>query len=60
VDTVVQASHADRQTVALVRTRGPIADPAWSVREVGLEELVLAYLAEPDAGTLPGPRGRVA
>ena len=55
VDAVVQASHGERQTTALVRARGPIADPAWTARDVGLEELVLAYLAEPDAGTLPGP-----
>jgi ABC-2 type transport system ATP-binding protein len=56
VDAVVRVSHADRQTTALVRARGPIVDRAWVARDVGLEELVLSYLAEPDAGVLPGPR----
>jgi ABC-2 type transport system ATP-binding protein len=56
VDSVVRASTTERQTTMLVRTNGPIGDPAWIVHDVGLEELVLAYLAEPTAGTLPGPR----
>jgi ABC-2 type transport system ATP-binding protein len=38
-----------------VRTDGPIHDPAWKALDVTLEDLVLAYLAEPAAGTLPGP-----
>jgi ABC-2 type transport system ATP-binding protein len=56
VDSVVRASTTERQATMLVRTNGPVADPAWTVHDVGLEELVLAYLAEPTAGTLPGPR----
>ena len=56
VDVVVQASHTDRQTTMLVRSDAPITDPSWTVHAVGLEELVLAYLAEPSAGMLPGPR----
>ena len=57
VDAIVRASSTDRQSNLLVRTNGPISDPAWTVHEVGLEELVLAYLAEPSAGVLPGPAG---
>ena len=49
---VVRASHTDRQTTVLVRTAGPILDPAWVVADVGLEELVLAYMAS----TAPTPR----
>ena len=49
-------STTERQTTMLVRTNGPVSDPGWTVHDVGLEELVLAYLAEPAAGTLPGPR----
>lgn len=56
VDVVVQASHTDRQTTMLVRSDAAITDPSWTVHPVGLEELVLAYLAEPSAGMLPGPR----
>jgi len=55
VAQVVRSSHTERQASLLVRTNGPINDPAWRVREVSLEDLVLAYLADPSAGTLPGP-----
>jgi ABC-2 type transport system ATP-binding protein len=44
IETVVQATHTERQTTLLVRTDRPIADPSWQVAEVGLEEVVLAYL----------------
>jgi len=43
---VVSASHTDVQTTLLVRTAGKILDPAWSVSEVGLEDLVLAYMSQ--------------
>jgi ABC-2 type transport system ATP-binding protein len=42
---VVRASHTDRQTTVLVRTTAPILDPAWVVADIGLEDLVLAYMA---------------
>jgi ABC-type multidrug transport system ATPase subunit len=48
VATVVRESHTDRQSTLLVRLNGPITDPAWTVQEVTLEGLVLAYLAEVD------------
>ncbi len=41
---VVTASHTERQTTLLVRTEGPVHDPAWSVTQVALEDLVLAYM----------------
>jgi ABC-2 type transport system ATP-binding protein len=43
---VITASHTDRQTTLLVRTSSPVLDPAWTVSEVGLEDLVLAYLSQ--------------
>jgi ABC-2 type transport system ATP-binding protein len=55
VAQVVRSSHTDRQASLLVRTSGPIHDPAWTAREVSLEDVVLAYLADPSAGALPGP-----
>jgi ABC-2 type transport system ATP-binding protein len=55
VAQVVRASHTDRQATLLVRTDGPIHDPAWTAHEVTLEDLVLAYLADPSVGALPGP-----
>jgi ABC-2 type transport system ATP-binding protein len=41
---VIEASHTDRQSTLLVRTSEPILDPAWTVEQVGLEDLVLAYM----------------
>jgi ABC-2 type transport system ATP-binding protein len=41
---VIEASHTDRQSTLLVRSNGPILDPAWIVEQVGLEDLVLAYM----------------
>ncbi len=45
--TVVQADYTERQATLLVRTSGPIDDPAWTVRPVSLEELTLAYMSAP-------------
>jgi len=55
VAQVVRASHTDRQATLLVCSSGPIHDPAWKAHDVTLEDLVLAYLADPSAGALPGP-----
>jgi ABC-2 type transport system ATP-binding protein len=41
---VIEASHTDRQSTLLVRSDGPILDPAWTVEDIGLEDLVLAYM----------------
>jgi ABC-2 type transport system ATP-binding protein len=49
---VIEASHTDRQTTLLIRTDGPILDPAWAVESVGLEDLVLAYMRHADADHL--------
>ncbi|WP_242900600.1 ABC transporter ATP-binding protein [Actinomadura terrae] len=49
---VVSASHTDRQSTFVVRADGPIHDPAWTVGEVGLEDLVLAYMT-PKAADRP-------
>jgi ABC-2 type transport system ATP-binding protein len=42
---VISASHTDVQSTLLVRTSDPVLDPAWTVSEVGLEDLVLAYMS---------------
>jgi ABC-2 type transport system ATP-binding protein len=44
---VISAGHTDRQTTLLVRTDKPIHDPTWTVGQVGLEDLVLAYMSGP-------------
>jgi ABC-2 type transport system ATP-binding protein len=43
---VVSASHTDVQSTLLVRTPGPVLDPAWTACEVGLEDLALAYMSK--------------
>ena len=50
---VIEESHADRQSTLLVRTQEPVLDPAWTVRPVTLEDLVLAYMSQ-----AAGPRRR--
>jgi len=53
---VISVSHTDRQTTLLVRSASPVDDPSWAVEQVGLEELVLAYMSQ---GPDPAP-GRTA
>ncbi|HEY2311215.1 MAG TPA: ABC transporter ATP-binding protein [Gaiellaceae bacterium] len=43
---VVRESHAERQTTLLVRANGHIYDSHWTVHELDLEEIVLAYLGQ--------------
>jgi ABC-2 type transport system ATP-binding protein len=41
---VIEAIHADRQSTLIVRTDEPIHDPAWTVEQLSMEDLVLAYM----------------
>jgi ABC-2 type transport system ATP-binding protein len=43
---VIRATQTDRQLRLLARVDGPVVDPAWEVRDVDLEEIVLAYMGE--------------
>jgi len=54
---VISSSHTERQSTLFVRGAAHILDPAWTAHEVTLEDLVLAYLAQPTASALPGPLG---
>jgi ABC-2 type transport system ATP-binding protein len=45
VHTVVRERHSGRQLTLLALCDGPIVDPSWTVDRVGLEELLLAYMA---------------
>jgi ABC-2 type transport system ATP-binding protein len=53
---VIEESHTDKQSMILVKTAGPIHDPAWTVRPVRIEDLVLAYMkrAGPAITAVPG------
>jgi ABC-2 type transport system ATP-binding protein len=44
---VISARHTDRQTTVLVRTDAPVLDPAWTVGQLSLEDLVLEYMSNP-------------
>jgi ABC-2 type transport system ATP-binding protein len=58
---VIEECHAGKQSALLVRTQDPVLDPAWTVRPVGLEDLVLAYMSQPgDAARARRPGLEVA
>jgi ABC-2 type transport system ATP-binding protein len=42
---VIEESHTDKQSTFLVRTGDPVHDPAWTVRPVTLDDLVIAYMS---------------
>src|SRR5438552_1954852 len=44
IHSVIHQSHTERQSTLLVRANGHVYDARWQVDEVGLEEIVLAYL----------------
>jgi ABC-2 type transport system ATP-binding protein len=50
---VIEASHTERQTTLLIRTDASIHDPSWTVEQVNLEDLVLAYMRQ--AAATPSP-----
>jgi ABC-2 type transport system ATP-binding protein len=52
--SVVHCASTERQTTVLVRANGHVYDAHWRVSNVGLEEIVLAYLAV-DRTTAPAP-----
>ena len=58
VREIVRERHSDRQLTLLVLSDGPIVDPSWTVDRVGLEELLLAYMA-PDRLPHPKPPERL-
>lgn len=41
----IAESHTDRQSTLIVRTEHPVLGPTWSVEQLDLEDLVLAYMA---------------
>jgi ABC-2 type transport system ATP-binding protein len=58
VREVVRERHSGRQLRLLAVTDGPIVDPLWTVDQVSLEELLLAYMA-PERLPPPRPTERV-
>jgi len=58
VHRVIQERHTARQTLLAVRTTGPLYDPSWEVRDMALEDIVLAYLDQHARGTVVRPHTR--
>ncbi|WP_214103901.1 ABC transporter ATP-binding protein [Acrocarpospora catenulata] len=52
---VVSERTTERQSTLLVRMRGPIHDPRWTVRDLALEDVVLGYMRARDSVHLPPP-----
>jgi ABC-2 type transport system ATP-binding protein len=42
---VISESRTDKQSTLVVRADGPVLDPSWSVEQLDLEDLVLAYMS---------------
>jgi len=53
--SVVEANHTPLESALLVKTNGRVPPPHWRVHDVSLEELVLAYLGNSEASSLPVP-----
>jgi ABC-2 type transport system ATP-binding protein len=59
VSEIVRERYSGRQATLLVKSDDVIGDPSWTVEHVGLEELLLAYMA-PERLPTPRPAERVA
>lgn len=57
---VFRAQHTERQSSLWVRGKVPMLPSGWREEPLPLEELVIAYLSAPAAGSLPKPRLEVA
>jgi ABC-2 type transport system ATP-binding protein len=55
--SVIEESHADKQTTLLVRSDAAILDPAWTVTPVTLDDLVLAYMRQARDSAAAAPTG---
>jgi ABC-2 type transport system ATP-binding protein len=53
--SVIEAKHSELESALLVKTNGHVPPPHWRVHDVSLEDLVLAYLANSQAASLPAP-----
>ena len=51
---VVKAVHTERQSRLLVHIKAPLTSSAWDVSDVGLEDVVLAYMGD-DGSVTAGP-----
>lgn len=50
---VIEESHTDRQSTLIVRSTTPIDDPLFTVEQLTLEDLVLAYMSQKATDSRP-------
>lgn len=55
VRQVLSESVTDRETALVVELDGPVLDPRWTTSALSLEDLSLAYLRDPGAGSRSRP-----
>jgi ABC-2 type transport system ATP-binding protein len=53
--SVIEARHSELESALLVNLNGHLPPPQWRVRDVSLEDLVLGYLGNSRAASLPRP-----
>jgi len=54
-DTVINHEHSQFESALLIKTNGHAPPSQWRVHNVSLEDLVLAYMVNSRAGSLPKP-----
>ncbi|MGA2529757.1 MAG: ABC transporter ATP-binding protein [Acidimicrobiales bacterium] len=52
---IVVEETTTRQTSLLVRLNSPVIDPAWTVEQANLEEIVLGYMSQDEASRSTSP-----
>ncbi|MGH9249826.1 MAG: ABC transporter ATP-binding protein [Acidimicrobiales bacterium] len=50
---VIEDSHTDRQSTLIARSTTPIDDPSFTIEQITLEDLVLAYMSQHATDPLP-------
>ena len=48
---VIKVTQTANQTRLLVKHDGPVTDPSWEANEVGLEDIVLAYMGQDESAS---------
>ncbi len=56
---VIEESHTERQSTFVVHSKEPVVDPGLASEELGLEDMVLAYMSRA-SGRTPRQRRRLA
>jgi ABC-2 type transport system ATP-binding protein len=46
--TVIKSTSTSNQLRLVVRVDGPVLDPSWEISELGLEDIILAYMGQDD------------